>query len=61
MYMKNKIHSNPYVAQLIEKGYTAAECRQPAPKKQFPCVIYGRRFDTEEQYNEALYDFLNGN
>ena len=56
--MKNK---NPYVQTLLEKGYTEAECRTPAPKKQFPLTMYGRTYLTEEDYNEAIADFLNGN
>jgi hypothetical protein len=56
--MKN---NNPYVQTLLEKGYTEAECRTPAPKKQFPLTMYGRTFLTEEDYNEAIADFLNGN
>jgi len=56
--MKN---ANPYVQTLLEKGYTVAECRRPAPKRQFPCTIGWRTFETEEAYNEALAEFLNGN
>ena len=29
-------------------------------KKEFPCVIYGRQFDTEEQYYAELHEFMNG-
>jgi hypothetical protein len=57
--MKNEM--NPYVATLLEKGYSVAECRTPAPKQQFPLTIYGRTFETEAAYNEAIYEFLNGN
>lgn len=52
--------NNPYVQVLLEKGYTEAECRKPAAKRQFPCTIGARTFETEEQYREALADFLNG-
>lgn len=52
--------SNPYVQHLMEKGYSAAECRTPAPRKTFPCTIGLRTFETEEEYLEALADFLNG-
>ena len=53
--------SNPYVAQLIEKGYTEQECRTArAPKRTFPCTIGSRTFQTEEAYKDALHDFLNG-
>lgn len=53
-------HSNPYVAHLQTKGYTVAECQKPAAKKQFPCTIGYRTFETEAEYNEALAEFLNG-
>jgi hypothetical protein len=56
--MKNE---NPYVATLLEKGYSVAECRTLAPKQQFPLTIYGRTFETEADYNEAIADFMNGN
>ena len=52
--------SNPYVQTLLQKGYTAAECRTPAPKQQFPLNLYGRVFETEAEYREALHDFLKG-
>jgi hypothetical protein len=52
--------SNPYVQHLMEKGYSAAECRTPAPRKTFPCTIGLRTFETEEDYQEAMADFLNG-
>jgi hypothetical protein len=53
-------NNNPYVQNLIEKGYTARECYKPAAKKQFPLNIYGRIFETEAEYKEALADFING-
>jgi len=53
--------SNVYEEYILQKGYTLAECRRPAPKREFPCTIGARRFETEEQYQEALADFLNGN
>lgn len=52
--------SNPYVAHLMQKGYSAAECRTPAPKAEYPRTIYGRTFETEADYSEAMADFLNG-
>ena len=58
-YMEN-YNANPYVQTLLEKGYTVAETRTPAPKRTFPCTIGARTFETEEQYQEALHDFLNG-
>ena len=56
--MKN---SNPYVQNLLEKGYTVAETRRPAATKQFPLTIYGRTFETQAEYDEAIAEFLSGN
>lgn len=53
-------HYNPYVQNLIEKGYSARECQKPAAKKQFPLNIHGRIFETEEEYNSAISDYING-
>jgi hypothetical protein len=50
--------SNPYKEQILAKGRDLPT--NPAPRKQFPCTIGARYFETEEQYNEALADFLNG-
>jgi len=60
-YLEPVKNSNPYVQTLLEKGYTVAECRTPAPKQTFPLTIYGRTFESEADYNEAIADFLNGN
>jgi hypothetical protein len=54
---------NPYVATLVEMGYDEADCQVVASagvKKTFPLNIHGRIYNTEEEYNEALHDFLNG-
>jgi hypothetical protein len=59
--MEKITHNNPYVQTLLEKGYTVAETRTAAPKRQFPCTIGWRYFETETDYKEALADFLNGN
>jgi len=51
-------HPNPYAQQILDKGRdlpTAA-----APKRVFPLTIGPRTFETEEEYQEALADFLNG-
>ena len=53
-----KTTSNPYAQQILAKGRDLPTT--PAPKRQFPCEIHGRRFETEAQYQEALADFLNG-
>jgi hypothetical protein len=53
-------NNNPYIANLMTKGYSVAECRTPASRKTFPCTIGLRTFNTQEEYDEALADFLNG-
>ena len=56
-------HSNPYVQNLIEMGYDEADCRMVASagvKDTYPRTIYGRVFNTEAEYKEALADFING-
>ncbi len=57
-----QIH-NPYVANLVEMGYDRADCEMVAAagrEKTFPCVIHGRTFDTKEQYDEELADYIAG-
>ena len=54
---------NPYVATLVEMGYDVADCQMVASAgvdKQFPMNIHGRVFNTQEEYDEALADFING-
>jgi hypothetical protein len=44
-------------------GYDEADCQVVANagvKKQFPMNIHGRIFNTQEEYDEALADFING-
>jgi hypothetical protein len=52
--------NNPYVATLLEMGYDKADCQTPAPKAEYPRTIYGRVFETEADYSEAMADYLNG-
>ena len=55
--------NNPYVNTLVEMGYDRADCEMVASAgldKKFPCVIHGRTFDTQEQYDEELAEYLNG-
>ena len=58
-----QIKSNPYALQLIQKGYSPAEIMRsaPAPKHSYPRVVGSRVFNTEQEYNDALADFLNSN
>jgi hypothetical protein len=50
--------NNPYVIQILSQGKEPSKA--PAPKAEYPRTIYGRVFETEADYNEALHDFLNG-
>jgi len=56
--------SNPYVQTLVEMGYDEQDCRNVAAvgdiNVTYPRTIYGRTFATETEYNEAVYDFING-
>jgi len=54
---------NPYVETLVEMGYDRADCEMVAAAgvdKTFPLNIHGRVFNTQEEYDEALADFING-
>ena len=55
--------TNPYVENLVEMGYDRQDVEVASTmfqKKTFPCVIHGRKFETEEQYHQELHEFLNG-
>ena len=44
-------------------GYDEADCRMVASagvKSNYPRTIHGRVFNTEEEYNDALADYING-
>jgi hypothetical protein len=56
-------HYNPYVQNLIEMGYDAADCYTVASaglNKTFPLETHGRVYQTQQEYDEALADFING-
>lgn len=56
--------ANHIDAYAIAKGYEPGEARavcRVAPKRTFPCTIGLRTFQTEEEYAEALADFMNSN
>lgn len=53
--------SNPYVEILEAKGYTVRETHTPGLKREFPLMLHGRVYETKEDYNNAVADFLNGN
>ena len=55
--------TNPYVENLIKMGYDRADCETVAAAgvdKTFPLKMYGRVYNTQQEYDEALADFLNG-
>ena len=55
--------TNPYIQQLVEQGYDRQDIEVAGSaflRKSFPYTICGRTFQTEEEYNEAIHDFLNG-
>jgi hypothetical protein len=55
--------ANPYVENLIEMGYDRADCETVAAAgvdKTFPMTIHGRVYNTQQEYDEALADFING-
>ena len=61
--MNNTPSNNPYVNHLVEMGYDRQDCEMVAAagqEKTFPCVIHGRTFDTKDQYDQDLHDYLNG-
>jgi len=53
-----RYNPNVYEAQILAKGRDLPTAL--APKKQFPCTIGWKTFETQEEYDEALADFLNG-
>ena len=60
--MNNK-QMNPYVENLVQMGYDRSDCETVAVAgvdKTFPLKIYGRVYQTQEEYDQALHDFLNG-
>ena len=54
---------NPYVENLVQMGYDRADCETVAVAgldKTFPMNIHGKVYQTQEEYDAALHDFLNG-
>ena len=55
--------TNPYVENLGEMGYDRKDVETATTmfqKKTFPYTIHGRTYQTEEEYNEAIHEFMNG-
>ena len=57
--MNKTTSSNPYIQQILDKGRDYVPTA--APKAEYPRTIYGRTFETEADYREAVADFMNGN
>ena len=57
-------HYNPYVQNLIEMGYDQADCEMVAAVGEvnptYPRNIHGRIFETEQEYKDAVADYING-
>ena len=51
--------NNCYTNQIKEQGRDPVNA--PAILPEFPKTIYGRTYNTKEEYQEAIHDFLNGN
>ena len=55
---------NPYVNTLIEMGYDAQDCRNVAAIGEqnitYPRTIHSRTFNSKEEYDDAVADFING-
>ena len=55
--------SNPYVENLVQMGYDRKDVETASTmfqKKTFPYTIHGRTYQTEEEYNAAIHEFMNG-
>jgi hypothetical protein len=57
-------HYNPYVQTLIEMGYDEQDCRNVAAVGEknvtYPRTIHSRVYNTKQEYDEAIADFING-
>ena len=54
---------NPYVENLVQMGYDRKDVETASTmfqKKTFPYTIHGRTYQTEEEYNDAIHEFMNG-
>lgn len=63
-YSKTMIKTNnPYEQTLLQKGYSLSEIRETksTTTKTFPLTIHGRTYQTEDEYLDALCEFMNGN
>ena len=50
--------NNVYASQVRAQGRDLSN--KPATVGEYPKTVYGRTFQTHEEYLEALHEFLNG-
>lgn len=54
----NKNTSNVYATQVLAQGRDLSG--KAAAPAEFPKTIYGRTFESQAEYDEAIHEFLNG-
>ena len=55
--------NNPYVEQLVQMGYDRTECMYSIVDREgatYPRTIAGVTFQTKEEHDAAVHEFLNG-
>ena len=50
--------NNVYAQQVLAQGRDLS--KKTAPVGEYPKTVYGRTFETHEEYLEALHEFMNG-
>ena len=50
--------NNVYASQVLAQGRDLSN--KPATVGEYPKTVYGRTFETHEEYLEALHEFMNG-
>ena len=50
--------NNVYAQQVLAQGRDLSN--KPADLGEFPKTVYGRTFETREEYLEAIHEFMNG-
>lgn len=53
-------NTNPYTQHLNAKGYDTSDAKKKPKTRTFPCTIGWRTFNSQEEYDQALHDYLNG-
>jgi len=53
--------SNPYIQNLVDMGYDETDCYVSISDRnvaEYPRTIHGRTFETKEEYDEAIAEFM---